>query len=199
LDSLAAMADVGGGHECGTEEVAASDDLLAAAAVPEMAHASGELNVSVCDIKMSLRPQQSALSTGQSRIGSCAALDEEPDRRQLVAPASPPLDVAAAQPPVIDNVRFFTQRVWLYFYACPLLFNVGPPADSETCAAGNPNRADERGRAPSWPDPGVGRHRRNSSAAERKVAINTAPDGGGDEGRVEGFCSSTSPQGHFVV
>jgi GNAT superfamily N-acetyltransferase len=198
LASLAAMANVGGGHECGTEEVAAGDDLIAAA-VPDRAHASGELSVSVCDIKMSLRPQQSALSTRHNRIGSCAALDEEAGRRHLVAPASPPPDVAAGQPPAIDNVRFFTQRVWLYCHACPMLCNVGPPADPDTCAAGTPHRADEGGRAPTWPHPGVGHNRRNSSAAERKVAIAPACDGGGDEGRIEVSCSSSSPQGLFGV
>jgi GNAT superfamily N-acetyltransferase len=124
LASSAATANVGGGHGCGTEEVAAGDDLIAGT-VPDRAHASGELSVSVCDIKMSLRPQQSALSTRHSGIGSCAALDEDPGRRQLVTPASPPPDMAAGPPPVIDNVRFFTQRVWLYFHIYPLLWTVG--------------------------------------------------------------------------
>jgi hypothetical protein len=175
LASSVAMADVGGGHECGTEEVAAVDGLIAGT-VPDRAHASGELSVSVCDIKMSLRPQQSTPSTRQDRIGSCAALDEEPGRCQLVTPASPPPDVAAGQPPVIDNVRFFTHRVRLYFHVCALLRNVGPPADAGTCAAGTPHRADEGGRVPSLPDPGVGQHGRNTSAAEQRVAIYPTPD-----------------------
>jgi hypothetical protein len=61
-------------------------------------------------------------------LASCAASDEEPGRCQWVAPASPP-EVTEGLFSFMDNVRFFTQRVWPSFHARPLLWNVGPAAD----------------------------------------------------------------------
>jgi hypothetical protein len=45
-----------------------------------------------------------------------------------VAPASPP-ELTEGLFSFVDNVRFFTQRVWPSFHAWPLLWNVGPAAD----------------------------------------------------------------------
>jgi hypothetical protein len=61
-------------------------------------------------------------------LGSCAS-DEEAGWCQWVAPASPP-ELTEGLFSFVDNVRFFTQRVWSSFHACPLLRNVGPAADS---------------------------------------------------------------------
>jgi hypothetical protein len=61
-------------------------------------------------------------------LASCAASDEEAGRCQWVAPASPP-ELTEGLFSFMDNVRFFTQRVWPSFHACTLLWNVGPAAD----------------------------------------------------------------------
>jgi hypothetical protein len=106
------------------------DDEIIATAVTEEAETSGVLSVSVCDIKSSRRPQQSAPTKRDTGLGSCAASDEEPGRCQLVAPASPP-ELTEGLFSVIDNVRFFAHRVWPSFHAGPLLWNVGPAADPE--------------------------------------------------------------------
>jgi hypothetical protein len=129
-------------------------------------------------------------------LGSFASADEEAGRCQLVAPASPP-ELTERLFSFMDNVWFFTHRVWPSFHACALLWNFGPATDPVHVLQAPPPEPDEAEGAPNRPHPGLVHHRRNSSAAKPRVPIAPAPDGGEDESRSEGF--ESDPQGLFGV
>jgi hypothetical protein len=98
----------------------------------EESHKSGELSMSVCDIKSPLGPQHSTLSMRHTGLSSCGASEEESGPRRLVASANTPPDEAAGPRHVVDNKAFFTDCVWGSFHAYSLLWYILTTADPGT-------------------------------------------------------------------